>query len=140
MDQAGKGVTPKHFQDKGLGMPSGNGNGRIHNGGNGRLSNGKFAPGNPGGPGRPKEDKLRELREKVRNCITPDQLTKLMGVMYREAMSGETPLKDRVPCARMVLEYTVGKPDAIDAALAVTSSGEALQISIVRPGGGDDDA
>jgi len=123
-------------------MSGGNGNGRVHTGETReRGEGGRFAPGNTiaKSGGRPRDDYLRDLRERVRKCITPAQLEALLLSMYGLATDDELPAKERVPPAKLVMEYTVGRPDAMDAALQVTSQDGGLLVKIIPMEGIVDD-
>jgi hypothetical protein len=72
----------------------------------GRDRRGRFVRGNPGGPGNPFGRKVAALRAALIDCITPQDLQRVMGVLLLEAVNGS------IPAARLLLAYTVGKPAA----------------------------
>src|ERR1700677_961113 len=79
--------------------PSGNGsNGAAE----GRDRRGRFARGNPGGPGNPFGRKVAALRAALIDCITPQDIQRVMTALLLEAATGN------VPAARLLLAYTVG--------------------------------
>jgi hypothetical protein len=70
----------------------------------GRDRLGRFVRGNPGGPGNPFGRKLAALRSALIDCITPQDIQRVMAALLLEAANGN------VPAARLLLAYTVGKP------------------------------
>jgi hypothetical protein len=81
--------------------PSSNGsNGKAE----GRDRRGRFARGNPGGPGNPFGRKVAALRAALIDCVTPQDIQRVMTALLLEAATGN------VPAARLLLAYTVGKP------------------------------
>jgi hypothetical protein len=71
-----------------------------------RESNGRFAPGNSGGPGNPFGRQVAELRQTLLDVATPDKLRKLVDALIERAIHGDT------AAAKLVLQYTLGKPAA----------------------------
>src|SRR5271156_2135787 len=78
------------------------------NGSNGAAENrdrrGRFVRGNAGGPGNPFGRKVAALRAARIDCVTPQDIQRVMAALLLEAASGN------VPAARLLLAYTVGKP------------------------------
>jgi hypothetical protein len=60
--------------------------------------------GNPGGPGNSFGRKVAALRAALIDCITPQDIQRVMAALLLEAANGN------VAAARLLLAYTVGKP------------------------------
>ena len=71
----------------------------------GRDSRGRFTAGNKGGPGNPFARKSAALRQAMLDAVTAEDLQAIMRQLSQKAQQGD------VPAARLVLSYTVGKPD-----------------------------
>src|SRR5271165_1591112 len=71
---------------------------------NGRSASGRFAKGNPGGPGNPFARQVAALRQELLNAVSLDKLRSIVGKLVEKAEQGD------VPAAKVVLEYTIGKP------------------------------
>ncbi|MFO0846482.1 MAG: hypothetical protein U0797_29625 [Gemmataceae bacterium] len=70
----------------------------------GREANGRFAKGNAGGPGNPFARKVAQLRSLALETVTEDDLAAILKKMVERAKQGD------VPAAKLVLQYTLGKP------------------------------
>jgi len=74
-----------------------------------RDSRGRFTAGNKGGPGNPFARKSAALRQALLDAVTPEDLQGIVRQLIQKAQEGD------VAAARLVLSYTVGKPDkAVD--------------------------
>ena len=62
------------------------------------------------------------LRKAARDAVTPEQISQLMQSVTEEALT--TNGRDRIACARFVMEYTVGKPDSMQEGLKVSQDGQ----------------
>ena len=71
-----------------------------------RTTNGRFAPGNSGGPGNPFGRQVAELRKALLNRVSPEKIGALIDSIVEKAMHGD------VGAAKLVLQYTLGKPAA----------------------------
>jgi hypothetical protein len=69
-----------------------------------RDKSGKFAKGNKGGPGNPFMRRLAAMRREVAEAFEEGELRPLMTLLRIRALQGD------MAAARLVLEYTVGKP------------------------------
>ena len=69
-----------------------------------RGENGRFLKGNAGGPGSPYVKQVAALKASLYEALTPADINAIMQRMLAEAVAGN------VPAARLVLEYSVGKP------------------------------
>ncbi len=75
----------------------------------GRDSRGRFCRGNPGGPGNPFARKTAALRQALLDTVTVEDLQAIVRQLLHKAKDGD------VSAARLVLSYTIGKPDrAVD--------------------------
>jgi len=75
----------------------------------GRDSSGRFCRGNKGGPGNPFARKTAALRQALLDTVTAEDLQAIVRQLIQKAKEGD------VSAARLVLSYTVGKPDkAVD--------------------------
>jgi hypothetical protein len=70
----------------------------------GRESNGRFARGNPGGPGNPYARQAAALRLRALGSVSGDDVEAILRKMVELAKAGD------VPAARLVLQYTLGRP------------------------------
>jgi hypothetical protein len=66
---------------------------------------GKFLPGWKGGPGNPNAAKATAYRLAAMQAVTPEELQKLLRVLFRKALGGD------IQAARIVLERVCGRPD-----------------------------
>jgi len=73
----------------------------------GRDQTGRFAKGNRGGPGNPFARKVAELRRMLVNSVTPEDIGKVARVLVEQAMDGD------VASAKLLFQYTLGKPDTV---------------------------
>jgi hypothetical protein len=69
-----------------------------------RAPNGRFLPGNPGGPGNPFVKQVAALKGALYESLTPHDIRAIMQKMRDRALAGD------VAAARLVLEYTLGRP------------------------------
>ncbi|MFO0846785.1 MAG: hypothetical protein U0797_31210 [Gemmataceae bacterium] len=69
-----------------------------------RGSNGRFARGNPGGPGNPFARRVAQMRSLALEAVPDEDLTAILKKMVELAKEGD------VPAAKLVLQYTLGKP------------------------------
>jgi hypothetical protein len=65
---------------------------------------GRFRPGNKGGPGNPFARQVAEIRKLLPNTVPGERLAKIVLAMVDKAEAGD------VAAAKLVLQYTVGKP------------------------------
>lgn len=72
-----------------------------------RDSKGRFKPGWRGGTGRPLSHRAKMLKL-IEKSITPDQVLACLKSLAESAASGD------VQAARLLLEYSVGKPRPLD--------------------------
>src|SRR5262249_58773622 len=70
----------------------------------GRDSRGRFTKGNKGGPGNPFMRRTAAMRREVAEAFEEGELKPLMKMLMVRALQGD------MAAARLVLEYTVGKP------------------------------
>ncbi len=74
-----------------------------------RDSKGRFTANNKGGPGNPFARRTAALRQAMLAAVTEDDLQEIVRQLIQKAKDGD------VSAARLVLSYTVGKPDrAVD--------------------------
>jgi hypothetical protein len=91
-----------------------------------RGENGRFLKGNPGGPGNPYVKQVAQLKAALFEALTTDDIQAVMRRMRDAALAGD------VAAARLLLEYTVGKPlpggtaSALDAELTERLNTDAL--------------
>jgi hypothetical protein len=69
-----------------------------------RESNGRFARGNPGGPGNPYARQVAAMRVRALDSVSGDDVEAILAKMVELAKGGD------VPAARLVLQYTLGRP------------------------------
>lgn len=74
--------------------------------GEGRDDRGRFAKGNKGGPGNPFMRRAAALRQAFSEAVNESNLGVLATMLVTRALQGDT------AAAKLVLEYTVGKPGA----------------------------
>jgi hypothetical protein len=67
---------------------------------------GRFVRGNSGGPGNPFARQVAELRQALLDAVTADKMRRLVEALLERAMNGDN------GAARLVLQYTLGKPAA----------------------------
>ena len=67
---------------------------------------GRFVRGNSGGPGNPFARQVAELRKAMLEAVTVSRIRNIAESMIQRAESGD------VAAARLVLQYTLGKPAA----------------------------
>jgi hypothetical protein len=67
-------------------------------------ANGRFTMGNKGGPGNPFARQVAEIRKLLLSSVPGERLTKIVLAMVEKAEAGD------VAAAKLVLQYTVGKP------------------------------
>ena len=65
---------------------------------------GRFRPGNKGGSGNPFARQVAEIRKLLLNTVPGERLAKIVLAMVDKAEAGD------VAAAKLVLQYTVGKP------------------------------
>jgi hypothetical protein len=70
----------------------------------GRESNGQFAKGNVGGPGNPYARQVAQMRLRALDGVSGDDVEAILAKMVELAKAGD------VPAARLVLQYTLGRP------------------------------
>jgi hypothetical protein len=73
---------------------------------NDREANGQFAKGNPGGPGNPYARQVAAMRLRALDRVSGDDVEAILSKMVTLAKEVD------VPAARLVLQYTLGKPVA----------------------------
>jgi hypothetical protein len=71
-----------------------------------REANGRFAKGNPGGPGNPYARQVARMRVRALDSVSGDDVEAILSKMVQLAKQGD------VPAARLVLQYTLGRPVA----------------------------
>ena len=69
-----------------------------------RAPKGRFALGNKGGPGNPFARQVAEIRKLLLNTVPGERLAKIVLALVEKAEAGD------VAAAKLVLQYTVGKP------------------------------
>ena len=69
-----------------------------------RGENGRFLRGNPGGPGSPHSKQVAQLRAALFESLTREDIWAVMRKMRDRALDGD------VPAARLLLEYSIGRP------------------------------
>jgi hypothetical protein len=72
----------------------------------GRAANGRFAKGNPGGPGNPFARQVATFRQEFMAAVTGEDIAVIVRTLIDKAKAGD------VAAARLVLQYTLGKPAA----------------------------
>ncbi|HMF10859.1 MAG TPA: hypothetical protein VKE94_01095 [Gemmataceae bacterium] len=93
---------------------------------NGRHANGRFAPGNPGGPGNPHYRKVAEYKKAMLAFVTIEDLGRIIAAMKKKAEGGD------VAAARLILQYTLGKP-SVDPDLVDVDEWQKLQQHALPP-------
>jgi hypothetical protein len=79
------------------------------NGDNGRDASGRFAKGNSAGRGNPFARKVAALRAAFLKDLTRDDIKEIVATLKAQAKKGD------VAAARLLLSYSLGKPDkAVD--------------------------
>ncbi len=73
-----------------------------------RDASGRFAIGNAGGPGNPHARRIAKLRSALLAAIKPDDLRDVVASLLVATKAGD------VAAARLLLEYSLGRPRAID--------------------------
>jgi hypothetical protein len=71
-----------------------------------RDDDGQFVRGNAGGPGNPFARQVAALRKLLLDTVAPDKLQKLVESLIERAIGGDN------AAAKLVLQYTLGKPAA----------------------------
>jgi len=71
----------------------------------GRAADGKFAKGYLGGPGNPFARQTAALRKALISAVTDDDIAAIAQKLLEQAKAGD------VPSAKLLLSYTIGKPD-----------------------------
>ena len=94
---------------------------------NGRQPNGRFAPGNPGGPGNPHYRKVAEYKKAMLAFVTIEDLGRIITTMKKKAEEGD------VAAARLILQYTLGKPTSADPDMVEVDEWHKLQQQALRP-------
>jgi hypothetical protein len=69
-----------------------------------REASGRFLKGNPGGPGNPYVKQVAALKASLYEALTPADIRAVMAKMRDEALAGS------VAAARLLLEYSIGRP------------------------------
>jgi hypothetical protein len=69
-----------------------------------RQPGGRFGRGNAGGPGNPFARQVAELRKAMLDAVTVDRIRNIAESMVQRAEKGD------VAAAKLVLQYTLGKP------------------------------
>jgi hypothetical protein len=69
-----------------------------------REANGRFAKGNHGGPGNPYARQVAQMRLRALDSVSGDDVEAILAKMVELARAGD------VPAARLVLQYTLGRP------------------------------
>jgi hypothetical protein len=74
-----------------------------------RPANGRFTLGNKGGPGNPFARQVAEYRKRIHSAVPGERLTNIVLALVEKAEAGD------VAAAKLVLQYTAGKPaEAVD--------------------------
>src|SRR5947208_839977 len=74
-----------------------------------RAPHGRFTMGNKGGPGNPFARQIAEMRKLLLNTVPGERLANIVLALVEKAEKGD------VAAAKLVLQYTVGKPaEAVD--------------------------
>ncbi len=73
---------------------------------NGRAPNDRFAKGNSGGPGNPFARQVAAFRQEFMAAVTGEDIAVIVRALIDKAKAGD------VAAARLVLQYTLGKPAA----------------------------
>ncbi len=76
----------------------------------GRDGHGRFAKGNRISRGNPLARRVARLRAALVRAVTPEDIAAVVEALVKKARSGD------VAAARELLDRTLGKPDALDAA------------------------
>jgi hypothetical protein len=76
----------------------------------GRAANGRFGAGNPGGPGNPNVRRIAAMRQAILEAVSPEDVRDIMIALVAQAKEGDR------EAAKIVLQYTLGKPGAWDEA------------------------
>jgi hypothetical protein len=69
-----------------------------------RGVDGRFGRGNKFARGNSVHQRMYELRKCLLECVTPEQITKVVKVLYDAAVGGD------IAAARIFLEFSIGKP------------------------------
>lgn len=90
---------------------------------------GKFAKGNTLGIGRQTfaERRTKVLRQTILNAVSNEQMEQVTQSLVKLAIEGD------VAAIRLLYEYTVGKPQAIEAEIETTETPGQLVINLVSP-------
>src|SRR5436305_1991714 len=72
----------------------------------GRGPNGRFTKGNPGGPGNPFARQVAAMRQEFLKAASKEDIAEIARAMIAKAKEGD------VAAAKVVLQYTLGKPAA----------------------------
>ena len=72
-----------------------------------RDAQGRFKVGNGGGPGNPFARQVAALRKALLAAVTPDDIAAILQALLDQAKKGN------VQAAKLVLSYTVGKPERV---------------------------
>jgi hypothetical protein len=97
-----------------------------------RGSDGRFAKGNPGGPGNPHARQVARLKSALHEALTEEGIAAVARAMLEKAQEGD------VAAARLLLEYSIGKPVAgttasvIDTAMTEQLMAERLTVDELR--------
>jgi hypothetical protein len=75
---------------------------------NGRDAKGRFTRGNAGGPGNPHAAHVARLRSMLLQKVDADALGRILDALVSAAENGD------VQAARLVLNYGLGEPAALD--------------------------
>ncbi len=77
-------------------------------GDNGRSPKGTFLPGNKAARGNPHARRVARLRSALLKAVTPADIRRIVKSLIEAAAAGDT------AAAKIVLDRTLGRPDAID--------------------------
>jgi hypothetical protein len=69
-----------------------------------RGVDGRFGRGNRFAKGNSVHQKMHELRKCLLECVTPEQIARVMKTLYEAAVGGD------IAACRVFLEYSCGKP------------------------------
>jgi len=73
-----------------------------------RAPRGRFSARHKGGPGNPFARQVAEIRKLLLNSVPGERLAKIVLAMVEKAEAGD------VAAAKLVLQYTVGKPRGVE--------------------------
>lgn len=78
-----------------------------------QLADGRFVSGNRAAECSPRAQ-IRRLREAVLTSVDPKDLCAILREMRDIALGSQASIGERIACARVYLEFTMGKPKTAD--------------------------